>query len=88
MEHLSFLVKALERADMTVLHLRTVMGWRPSPGRESRKAVAIGWLGFDTDSFRTFLWLLGWLMSIYRELFACQIEGFSSTHSGNYPSIH
>ena len=35
--------------------------------------MAIVWLGFETVLARAFLWL-GWLMSIYRELLACQID--------------
>ena len=64
--------------------LYSVMGWRPSlgpvgglhsarPRVVSRKVVAIVWLGFDTVLARAFLWSV-WLMSIYRELLARQID--------------
>ncbi len=39
----------------------------------SRKVVVIVWLGLVLIMARAFLWL-GWLMNIYRELFAHQIK--------------
>ncbi len=71
-----------------------MIGWRPSlglvgglhsarPKVVSRKVVASLWLGLVLIMARAFL-LLGWLMSIYRELFARQIKDYSRIYSSTY----